>query len=221
MAHDNRGYVILGWDGEDADAPARRAAVRERHLEVITRWVAAGRLHLAVPLFRADGGIAGSIMILNDEDEVGAREYLLEEPFAREGVWLNYQMRPYRIAPMNYQPLPSDPTPSAMTHCVVIAEDAENSLERRMAVREPHMQRVHAFAEQGVLALGGALLGAKGEMVGSIAITRHPTEAQARGWWAQDPYVQHGVWQNMRFFPTRFAPLPYARLPCGPLPQPK
>ncbi|UPY37507.1 YciI family protein [Sediminicoccus sp. KRV36] len=207
------GYVILGWDGEDAEAPARRAAVRERHLKVITAWAAAGRLNLAVPLFRADGSAAGSIMILNDEDEVGAREYLLEEPFAREGVWLSYQMRPYRIAPMNYQPLPSGPAPSAMTHCVVIAEDAENSLERRMAVREPHMRRVQGFAEDGTMACGGALLGPKGGMIGSIAITRHPTEAAARAWWADDPYVQHGVWHNLRFFPTRFAPLPYVPLP--------
>ena len=207
------GYVILGWDGEDEGATTRRAALRERHLEVITRWAASGRLHLAVPLFRADGTAAGSVMILNDEDELGAREYLLEEPFAREGVWLSYQMRPYRIAPMQYQPLPADPTPSEMTHCVVIAEDAEDSVQRRLAVREQHMARVLAFAEEGVLACGGALLGPKGEMIGSIAITRHPTEAEARAWWADDPYVQHGVWQNMRFFPTRFAPLPYPPLP--------
>lgn len=207
------GYVILGWDGEDEGAAARRAAVRERHLEVITRWAAAGRLHLAVPLFRGDGTAAGSLMILNDEDEVGAREYLLEEPFAREGVWLSYQMRPYRIAPMHYQPLPAGPAPSAMTHCVVIAEDAENSVERRLAVRAPHMTRVLGFAADGTLACGGALLGPKGEMVGSIAITRHPTEAAARAWWAEDPYVQNGVWQAMRFFPTRFAPLPYKPLP--------
>jgi uncharacterized protein YciI len=207
------GYVILGWDGEDAAAPARRAAVRDEHLKVITRWVEAGRLHLATPLFRADGTAAGSIMILNDEDELGAREYLLEEPFAREGVWLSYQMRPFRIAPMNYQPLPSGPMPSGMTHCVVIAEDAENSLERRLAAREAHIKRVTGFAEDGTLACGGALLGAKGEMVGSIAITRHATEEEARAWWAEDPYVQSGVWQKMRFFPTRFAPLPYKPLP--------
>lgn len=207
------GYVILGWDGEDSAAPARRAAVRDRHLEVITRWAAARRLHLAVPLFRTDGTAAGSVMILNDEDELGAREYLLEEPFAREGVWLSYQMRPYRVAPMAYQPLPSGPTPAAMTHCVVIAEDGPGAVERRLAVRAPHMARVMAAAETGLLACGGALLGPKGEMTGSIAITRHPSEAEARAWWAEDPYVTAGIWQETRFFPTRFAPLPYPSLP--------
>lgn len=207
------GYVILGWDGEDAEAPKRRAAVRDRHLDVITRWVEAGRLNLAVPLFRADGSVAGSIMILNEEDEVGAREYLLEEPFARDGVWLSYQMRPYRIAPMDYQPLPSGPMPGHMTHSIVIAEDGEDAVARRMAVREAHMQRVRGMAGDGTLACGGALLGPKGEMIGSIAVTRHPTEEEARAFWAEDPYVQNGVWQKMRFFTTRFAPLPYKPLP--------
>ena len=75
------------------------------------------------------------------------------------------------------------------------------------------MQRVLDCARDGTLACGGALLGAKGEMLGSIAVTRHPSEADARAFWAEDPYVRDGVWQDMRFFPTRFAPLPYAPLP--------
>ena len=50
-------------------------------------------------------------------------------------------------------------------------------------------------------------------MIGSIAVTKHATEETAREFWAADPYVQHGVWQEMRFFTTRFAPLPYKPLP--------
>ncbi|MDB5413537.1 MAG: hypothetical protein JWR10_1872 [Rubritepida sp.] len=209
------GYVVLGWDGEDEQAAGRRAAVRSKHLEVITRWAEAGRLNLAVPLFRADGSVAGSIMIFDGEDEVGTREYLLEEPFAREGVWLSYQMRPYRIAPLDYQPLPFGPMPSQMTHSVVIAEDGTDAEapSRRAAVRGAHIERVGGLAADGTLACGGALLGLKGEMLGSIAITKHPTEEEARAFWAEDPYVTGGVWQKMQFFTTRFAALPYKPLP--------
>jgi len=210
------GHVILGWDGEDAEAPARRAAVRDRHLAVITRWAEAGRLSLAVPLFRQEGGVAGSVMVLAGEDELGTREYLAEEPFAREGVWLSYQMRPFRIAPLPYQPLPSGPTPSAMTHCVLIAEDQPGAGERRAAARAAHFERVSALAEDGTLACGGALLDAAGRMVGSLAVTRHATVAEARDFWAEDPYVTQGVWGEMRLFPTRFAPLPYHPLPGSP-----
>jgi uncharacterized protein YciI len=207
------GYVILGWDGEDADAPARRARVRDRHIEVIARWAEAGRLSLAVPLFRADGRIAGSLMVLGAEDELGTREYLMEEPFAREGVWLSYQMRPFRIAPLDYQPLPSGPMPATMTHAVLIAEDAPDATDKRAAARPAHLARVAGFATDGTLAMGGVLLDAAGGMVGSIAVTRHASEARAREFWAEDPYVTQGVWVRMDVFLTRFAPLPYQPLP--------
>jgi uncharacterized protein YciI len=207
------GYVILGWDGDDAEAPARRARARDRHLEVIARWAQAGRLSLAVPLFRADGRVAGSLMVLGGEDEVGTRQYLMEEPFAREGIWLSYQMRPFRIAPLDYAPLPSGPMPSAMTHAVVIAEDAPGAMQKRLAARPAHIARVAGLAADGTLAMGGALLDAAGAMVGSIAVTRHATEAAARAFWAEDPYVAQGVWGEMGVFLTRFAPLPYQPLP--------
>ncbi|WP_424810441.1 YciI family protein [Roseococcus sp. YIM B11640] len=210
------GYAIIAWDGTDKDALDRRMAVRDRHIAVITRWAEQGRLSLGFPTFRADGSVAGSIMILGEEDEVGAKEYLQEEPFAREGVWQSYEARPFRIAPLPYQPLPtSGPTPPRPTHSVIIAEDGTDAgaLARRMAAREAHMKRVSGLAADGTLALGGALLNAKGEMTGSIAITRHPTEEEARAFWAEDPYVQQKVWQKMQYFVTRFAPLPYKALP--------
>lgn len=207
------GHAIIAWDGTDEDAPARRAAVRDRHLAVITRWAAAGRLNLAVPLFHPEGRALGSLMILGAEDEVGVKEYLSEEPFAREGVWLRYEARPFRIAPLPYQPLPDGPMPTHFTHVVTIAEDAPGA--DREAHRAPHMSRVRGFAQDGTLALGGALLDAKGGMAGSIAVTRHATVAEAEDFWAPDPYVAGGVWGAVARWPTRFAPLPYTALPQG------
>ncbi|HZH46114.1 MAG TPA: YciI family protein [Roseococcus sp.] len=210
------GHVILGWDGTDAEAAARRAAARPRHLDVITRWAAAGRLSLGVPLFNEAGTALGSLMVLGEEDELGAREYLLEEPFARDGVWLSYQLRPFRIAPLPYRPLPDGPIGGPvdrMTHVVTLAEDAPDGSARRAAARAPHMERVAQFAAEGVLALGGVLLDAAGQMVGSIAVTRHASIAEAEAFWAEDPYVTEGVWGETRRFVTRFAPLPYAALP--------
>lgn len=207
------GHVILGWDGTDPEAAARRAAVRPRHLEVIARWAEAGRLSLAVPLFDPQGQALGSLMVLGEEDELGAREYLLDEPFARDGVWLSYQMRPFRIAPLPYGPLPAGPMPDRMTHVVTIAEDAPDGSARRAAARAPHMERVARFAAEGVLAMGGALLDAAGAMAGSIAVTRHASIAEAEAFWAEDPYVTQGVWGEVRRFGTRFAPLPYKALP--------
>lgn len=206
-------HAIIAWDGTDADAPARRAAARPRHLEVIARWAEAGRLVLGVPLFReADGRALGSLMVL-DEDEVGVKEYLAEEPFARDGVWLSFEARPFRLAALDWQPLPSGPTPEHFTHVVTIAEDAPDA--DRAAHRDPHLQRVAPFAADGTLAFGGALLDAGGAMAGSLAVTRHATVAEAEAFWAPDPYVAGGVWGRVRRFPTRFSSLPYRPLPSA------
>ncbi len=37
-------YVIIAWDGTDADAPARRQAVREAHLQNVAAMFADGRM---------------------------------------------------------------------------------------------------------------------------------------------------------------------------------
>ncbi|MBL6456187.1 hypothetical protein JMJ55_12705 [Belnapia sp. T6] len=76
------------------------------------------------------------------------------------------------------------------------------------------MARVRPMAEDGTLAMGGAILDAPGgRMTGSIAVIARPDEAGARAWLAEDPYVTGGVWQRTTLYHTRFAPLPYRPLP--------
>lgn len=78
------GYAIIAWDGPD---PARRAAARDKHLSILTRWAQDGRLALGVPLFSPAWQPAGSLMVLNVPDKAGLDAYLAEEPFAVDGVW--------------------------------------------------------------------------------------------------------------------------------------
>jgi len=207
-------YAIIAQDGPD---PARRGAVRERHLAVITRWAAEGRLALGVPLFTPDWQPAGSLMVLAVPDRAGLDAYLAEEPFATEGVWARWEVHPFRIAPLPYQPLPQpgEPVAAMRTHTVIIAMDGSDAEApaRRAAVREAHLARAAAAARDGTLAMGGAILDGEGRMRGSIAVTRHASDAAARAWMAEDPYVTGGVWQDITLYGTRFAPLPYHPLP--------
>ncbi len=215
MSEETHGHVILAFDGEDPAAGERRAAARPAHLAVISRWAAAGRLALGVPLFRADGSIAGSLLVLAREDELGVKEYLADEPFAREGVWARYDAIPFRLAGLPYAALPTaGPTPSTLTHVVTLAWDGEDAdaPARRLAAREPHFARVGGFAADGTLALGGAILDTGGAMRGSLAVTRHASVAEAEAFWADDPYVRQGVWRRADRWPTRIAPLPYRAL---------
>lgn len=212
------GYAVLAYDGEDDGALARRMAVRDRHLEVITAWAADGRLALGVPLFTNEGRIAGSLMLLEVPDQAGVDAYLAAEPFAREKVWQRVTVHPFRIAPLPYRLLPQPGTPmaSSRTHTVIIAMDGRDpgALDRRLKVREAHFARVRPMAADGTLAMGGAILDApEGRMIGSIAVTAHATDEAARAWMAEDPYVTGDVWRDITLYGTRFAPLPYRPLP--------
>lgn len=208
------GFAIIAWDGPD---PSRRAAMRDRHLAVITRWAEAGRLALGVPLFSPDWRPAGSLMVLAVPDRAGLDAYLAEEPFATEDVWARWEAHAFRIAPLPYRPLPQpgEPISPTRTHTVIVAMDGTDpgAPARRAAARDAHLARVAPMAADGTLAMGGAILDEAGTMRGSIAVTRHATDAAARTWMAEDPYVAGGVWQDIALHGTRFAPLPYRALP--------
>ena len=218
------GYAVLAYDGEDDAAPARRMAVRDKHLEVLTAWAADGRLALGVPIFTAEGRVAGSLMVLEVPDRAGLDAYLAAEPFARGEVWRRVTVHPFRIAPLPYRPLPQPgaPTPASRTHTVILAMDGRDpgALARRLKVREAHMARAGPMAADGTLTIGGAILDeTEGHMIGSIAVTAHTTDTAARTWMAEDPYVTGDVWRDVTLYGTRFAPLPPIGRCRAPMPR--
>jgi uncharacterized protein YciI len=209
-------HAILAFDGTDAEAPARRAAARDEHVAFITAEAAAGRLLLGLPLHDEAGRSLGSLMMIAG-DEAARDAYLAAEPFARLGVWRRVETHPFRIAPLPYQGWPGEP-PQGRTHTVTIAWDGTDpsALDRRLAARQGHFDRVRPMAADGTLLFGGAILDARGErMTGSVAVTRHTDHAAARAFWREDPYVTGDVWREMDLHATLLRPLPYRPLPSG------
>lgn len=211
-------WVIIAFDGEDAGAPARRAAARERHLAVAEAWARDGRLALSLPLFRGGGGAGGSLVVLNVPDRAGVEEYLRAEPFAAEGVWQRQTIHPGRTAPLPYPPLvaPGATTPDRRTDTVVVAMDGTDAgaLERRLRVREAHFARLRPAARDGTVAMGVALLDPGEErMIGSVVVLRFDNDAAARAWVDTDAYVSGDVWRDITLYGTRFAALPYRPWP--------
>lgn len=207
-------WLIIAHDGEDAGAPARRLAAREDHVACITAEARAGRLVLGLPMHDEAGRSLGSLMIL-ETDRAGLDDYLAREPFATRDVWRRIETHPFRIAPLAYADWPGTPA-GGRSHTIAMARDGQDpgAADRRAAARPAHLARVRAFAADGTLLLGGAILDAPdGRMTGSVAVTRHVTHGEAAAFWAADPYVQSGVWQDLRLFATTFRPLPYHPLP--------
>jgi uncharacterized protein YciI len=99
-------FALLGWDGTDEGAPARRAAARERHLALITAMAEDGRLALGAPLLAAGGAIAGSLMILSGDDRAVADAYLADDPYVTGDVWREIALWGTRFGGLPYRPLP-------------------------------------------------------------------------------------------------------------------
>jgi hypothetical protein len=94
-----------------------------------------------------------------------------------------------------------------MPQYLVVAWDGPDpaARERRLAARPAHLANVAPMVAAGQMLIGGAILDAAGEMVGSTCMVEFATRAELDGWLAADPYVTGGVWQKVEIHPMRVA----------------
>ncbi|MEE9331019.1 MAG: YciI family protein [Methylophilaceae bacterium] len=91
----------------------------------------------------------------------------------------------------------------------IIAEDAPNSLENRMAARPEHLARLTALQDQGRLILAGPFPaidsidpGVAG-FSGSLIVAEFDDLATAKEWADADPFVTANVYINVIVKPFR------------------
>ena len=90
---------------------------------------------------------------------------------------------------------------------VIVAMDGtdDEALNRRLAVREDHIEGAKKMKEEGTLIKGGAILDDEGNMAGSVAFVEFETRDDLDHWLKTDPYVTGGVWQDIDVKPFRVA----------------
>ena len=88
-------------------------------------------------------------------------------------------------------------------------EDAPGSLEKRLAVRPAHLERIRALQDEGRLLLAGPYPaidspdpGPAGYS-GSLIVAEFESLKAARAWAEADPYVTSGVFANVGVRPFR------------------
>lgn len=91
----------------------------------------------------------------------------------------------------------------------IMAEDAANSLEKRLEARPAHLARLTTLQNQGRLLLAGPFPaidsidpGAAG-FTGSLIVAEFASLADAKIWAETDPFVIAGVYANVAVKPFR------------------
>ncbi|OBU40553.1 hypothetical protein CTM76_04435 [Photobacterium phosphoreum] len=86
---------------------------------------------------------------------------------------------------------------------VIFSQDVENSLERRMSVREQHLARLKELQQQDRLLVAGPMPAIDSEnpgeagFTGSTVIADFESLEQAQQWANEDPYIDAGVYANV------------------------
>jgi uncharacterized protein len=91
----------------------------------------------------------------------------------------------------------------------ILGRDAPNSLDRRLASRPAHLERLNAMLAEGRLILAGPLPaidsidpGPAG-FQGSLMVVEFPALEDAKAWADADPYVAAGVFTAVEVYPFR------------------
>lgn len=92
---------------------------------------------------------------------------------------------------------------------VIFAQDTPNSLEKRLAVREKHLERLKQLQAEGRLLTAGPNPAIDDEnpgeagFSGSTVIAKFDSLDAAKAWAALDPYVEAGVYGEVIIKPFK------------------
>jgi uncharacterized protein YciI len=84
--------------------------------------------------------------------------------------------------------------------------DAE-ALDRRLSVREDHLNKIGLLKRKGEFICGGAILDDDGKMTGSMIIYDYPDRQSLEASLQHEPYYTEGVWKKIEIRPFRLAKL--------------
>jgi len=90
-------FLVMLYDGTDAEASARRAATRPAHLEGIKGNVANGKLLFGGPLFDDAQKPTGSFLLVECADRAELDAIIANDPYTKGNVWQKVEVKPARL----------------------------------------------------------------------------------------------------------------------------
>lgn len=91
-------FIVIARDGTDPGAPERRQAVRPSHLALASQLRQSGNLVIGGAMLNPEGGMIGSMMVVQFETEEGLQDWLKSEPYILGKVWQDIEVKPFRVA---------------------------------------------------------------------------------------------------------------------------
>jgi uncharacterized protein YciI len=91
----------------------------------------------------------------------------------------------------------------------IIARDHPNSLEKRVAARGAHVERLTKLQDEGRMLLAGPFPAIESEnpgpagFTGSLIVAEFASQDDAQAWATADPYVAAGVYADVEIMPFR------------------
>jgi uncharacterized protein len=90
---------------------------------------------------------------------------------------------------------------------LLMAYDGTDSAapERRLKVRQTHLDKISNLKKNGEFLFGGAILNDEGKMIGSVIVYEFPDRAALDKRLEDEPYITGGVWKKIEIKPFRLA----------------
>jgi uncharacterized protein len=79
------------------------------------------------------------------------------------------------------------------------------AIERRLTVRQEHLEKISKMKKSGEFLFGGAILNDDGKMIGSMILYEFPDRETLDKRLKDEPYMTRGVWQKIEIQPFRLA----------------
>src|SRR5262249_15495384 len=92
-------FLVIGHDGTDEHALARRMSAREAHIAMGNKMRDAGTMLYAVARLDDNGKMVGSVLVCEFNSRADLDEWLQEEPYMTGNVWQKVEVHPCKVGP--------------------------------------------------------------------------------------------------------------------------
>lgn len=88
---------------------------------------------------------------------------------------------------------------------LLTAYDYPDAIDRRLAVREQHVELINKLRNNGEAIIGAALLDDSGKMIGSTLILKL-SKSKLDKYLQEEPYITNQVWEKISIQQCRIGP---------------